>query len=191
MPTPSPRPRSASRWSRSIAANRRPPSQLLDGISTDTSEWLASHVSNVRGRLLLEEAPHDAAEAARRHLAYGRRTANLEDECDALALAARAELAMGDDTAANSSLDEYLEAWTKIGGTSSCSASLVEAGLVLVAYDRHQELAAAADLLRTATPWTDAAHALAERRYTDAAAILDSIPSIPLRDAALRLAGDA
>ena len=67
------------------------------------------------------------------------------------------------------------------------SGSLVEIGLALVACERHDELAAATDLLRTSTLWTDAAHALAERRYADAAAILDSIPSIPLRDAALVL----
>ena len=57
----------------------------------------------------------------------------------------------------------------------------------LAALDRHQQLAAAADVLPTPNPWTAAARALAARRYTDAAAILDSIPSIPLRDAALAL----
>jgi hypothetical protein len=71
----------------------------------------------------------------------------------------------------------------------TCSPSLVEAGLVLVVSERHEDLAAAADLMRISTPWTDAAHALAERRYTDAAAILDTIPSIPLRDSALALSG--
>jgi class 3 adenylate cyclase/tetratricopeptide (TPR) repeat protein len=163
---------------------------LLDGV-TDASEWTASKVSWVHGRLLLEEAPHDTAQAAHRRLAYGRRAANPEDECEALAMAARAELAIGDDAAANASLDEYLQVWTKIGGTLVCSPSLVEAGLVLAALDRHDELRAATDLLRTSTPWTDAAYALAERRYTDAAAILDAIPSIPLRDAALHLAADS
>jgi hypothetical protein len=52
-------------------------------------------------------------------------------------------------------------------------------------------------LLRTDNSRTDAkspmsntshGRSLAERRYTDAAAILDSIPSISLRDAALALA---
>jgi hypothetical protein len=161
---------------------------LLDGIPTSANEWLMSYISNVRGTLLLAESPDKAAEAALRPLAYGRRSGSLQFECDALVLAARASLAIGADTAANSSLDEFLDAWTRLGGNSS--STLVEAGFVLVAYDRHEELAAAADLLRTATPWTDAAHALAERRYTDAAAILDSIPSIPLRDVALRLAAD-
>ena len=88
---------------------------------------------------------------------------------------------MGNDTAANSFLDEYLEAWKRTGGVMTCSPSLVEAGLVLVVYDRHAELAAAVDLLRITTPWTDAAHALAERRYADAAAILDSHPQHPPR----------
>jgi hypothetical protein len=76
-----------------------------------------------------------------------------------------------------------------MGGVMTCSRSLVEVGLVLVACERHDDLAVAANLLRTPTPWTAAAHALAERRYTDAAAILDSLPSIPLRDAARALAG--
>ena len=106
-------------------------------------------------------------------------------------MAARAAQGFGDNDAANIYLDEYVEAWTRVGGISSCSASLVEAGLVLVAHNRHGELAAAVDLLRIATPWTDAARALAERRYAEAAAILDTIPSVPLRDAALRLAGDS
>jgi ATP/maltotriose-dependent transcriptional regulator MalT len=161
----------------------------LDGVSEDTSEWVFNLVWEVRGRLILDEAPQDSAVAARRHLAYARRVANIEAECNALALLARAELAMGDETEARSSLDQYLEVWKRMGGVMTCSRSLVEVGLVLVACERHDDLAVAADLLRTPTPWTAAAHALAERRYTDAAAILDSLPSIPLRDAARALAG--
>jgi class 3 adenylate cyclase/tetratricopeptide (TPR) repeat protein len=163
-------------------------SAMLDGITSDVNEWVASYVS--KGWLLLADAPHDAAEAARQALAYGRRAANVERECNALALLATAAQAMGDHADATSALDEYLDAWTRLGGTSVCSASLIEAGLVLAAFDRHDELAAAADLLRIPTPWTDAAYALAERRYRDAAAILDMIPSIPLRDAAVRLIHD-
>jgi hypothetical protein len=161
----------------------------LDAVLTDTSEWVASLVLEVRGRLLLDEAPQDSSAAARRHLAYARRTANIEAECNALALAARAEVALGHHTAASSLLDEYLEVWKRSGAVMTCSRSLVEVGLALVAYQRHDDLAAATDLLRTSTPWTDAAHALAERRYADAAAILETMPSIPLRDAALALSG--
>jgi hypothetical protein len=94
---------------------------------------------------------------------------------------------MGNESGANSFLDEYLESWKRTGGVPSRSPSLVEAGLVLVVYDRHAELGAAVDLMPGTSPWTEAAYALSERRYTDAAAILDAIPSIPLRDAALRL----
>jgi class 3 adenylate cyclase len=160
---------------------------ILDAISSDTSEWLMSYISTTRGHLLLADAPHEAAAAARRPIAYGRRVRNLQFTCDASALAARAALAIGDATAADTFLDDWIGAWTEIGGISACAPSLVEAGVVMAALDRHQELAAAADLVPIATPWTDAARALAERRYADAAAILDSIPSIPLRDAALRL----
>ena len=148
-----------------------------------------SESSNVRGRLLLDDVPAEAAEAARRHVAYGRRSGSVEAQCEGLALIARAELAGGDQVAVTRVLDEYLEAWSRLGGSVACAPSLVEAGLVLVACDRHRELSAAADLVRIANPWTDAARALAECRYTDAAAILDTIPSIPLRDAAVRLAG--
>jgi hypothetical protein len=155
---------------------------LLDGIEAP-SEWLTSNVSNLRGRLFLLKEPHEAAAAAQRQLAYASRTADIEHESAGFALAARAALAVGDDAAANAFLDAYLRAWTRIGGITLCVVSLVEAGLALVVLDRHEELAAAVDLLHTSTPWADAAHALAERRYSDAAAILDSIPSIPLRDA--------
>jgi hypothetical protein len=161
---------------------------MLEQIPSDMSEWLTSNALNARGRLLLEEAPHESAVAARTALAYGRGSANVEMECNALALAALAALAVGDRSAVDTALDEFVEMWTLAAGNASCSASLVEAGLALVAHDRHQELAAAADLLRVPTPWAEAAHALAEHRYADAAAILESIPSIPLRDAALRLA---
>lgn len=50
---------------------------------------------------------------------------------------------------------------------------------MLVTYDRHEELAAAADLLCVATPWREAAHTLGEQCYADAATILDSIQSVP------------
>ena len=163
---------------------------LLDGIEA-ASGWLTSNVSNLRGHLVLLKEPHEAGAAAQRQLAYANRTGDIEHDSEGFALAARAALAIGDDSAANAFLDSYLQAWTRVGGITLCVVSLVEAGLVLVVLDRHEELAAAADLLRIATPWTDAAHALAEHRYTDAAAILDSIPSVPLRDAALALADRA
>ena len=59
---------------------------------------------------------------------------------------------------------------------------------MFAAFGRHKELAAAIALLRTSTPWVEAATALADSRYDDAATILGSIPSIPFRDAALNLA---
>jgi hypothetical protein len=160
---------------------------LLDGISTEASEWLKSNASNARGQLLVTKDPREAAVAAHRQLAYGRQVTDVQHESRALALLARAALAIGDAAAANAFLDDFLEACNRVGGRGLSAQQLVEAGLVLVVYDRYAELAAAVDLLHTSTPWSDAARALAERRYTDAAAILDSIPSIPLRDAALAL----
>jgi class 3 adenylate cyclase len=158
----------------------------LDG-TADSSDLTTGEAASLHGRIVLERSPHEAIGGARQLLEFGRATDNPEKQCDALALVARAEIAMGDAVAADRSLDAYLEAWGRIGGTAVCAPSLVEAGLAFAARDRHRELAAATDLLRTRTPWTDAAHALAERRYADAAAILDSIPSIPLRDAARAL----
>ncbi|MDQ1534251.1 MAG: hypothetical protein QOF28_2012 [Actinomycetota bacterium] len=172
-----------------LALHRGEPTEvraLLDGIEA-SSEWLTSNVSNLRGHLILLKEPHEAGAAAQRQIAYANRTGDIEHESAGLALAARAALAIGDDSAAHTFLDAYLQAWTRIGGITLCVISLVEAGLALVVLDRHEELAAAVDLLHTSTPWADAAHALAERRYSDAAAILDSIPSIPLRDAARAL----
>jgi ATP/maltotriose-dependent transcriptional regulator MalT len=163
---------------------------IVDSVSTDTSEWVASLVAEVRGRLLLDEAPQDSADHARRHLAYAHRTTNVEAELRALSLAARSELALGNDSGANAFLDEYLAVWKRVGGVMTCSPSVVEAGLALVVCNRHDDLAAAAGLRRSSIPWISAANALAERRYADAAAILDSIPSIPLRDAALVLNAD-
>jgi tetratricopeptide (TPR) repeat protein len=163
---------------------------MIDRVSIDTNEWIACLVSQVRGRLLLDDAPQKSAAAARRHLAYARRTSNVEAEFNALSLIARAELAMGNTTEASAFLDEYLETWHRVGGVMTCSASLGEAGRVLVVSARHAELVAAVDLIRGTSPWTDAARALGERRHTDAAAKLDSIPSIPLRDAALALSTD-
>jgi class 3 adenylate cyclase/tetratricopeptide (TPR) repeat protein len=160
---------------------------LLESVAT-ASELSAAEAASVGGRLILERHPHKAADAAARHLQFGRGMANLEIQCDALALAAHAAQAAGDTAVAGTLLSEYLKAWSQIGGSIACSPSLVEAGLVLVAHNRHDELKAATLLLPIAASWREAALALADRRFVDAAMILDSIPSIPLRDATLRFA---
>ena len=85
-------------------------------------------------------------------------------------------------------LGRFLELWNATGGTMYLSRYLVEVGLVLAAHDRHDDLAAAVALLRTSTPWVEAARAVAAADYLEAARILDSIPSIPLGDAARALA---
>jgi class 3 adenylate cyclase len=174
-----------------LAIHRGDPSNaraLLDGATAGVSELNAAEDANVRGRLLLEESPNAAAAAAIRHLEFGRGSADFEIQCEALALAALAQQALSDSVRANALLDEFLQLWATLGLRVSCVPSLVEAGLVLVSFDRHDELAAAARLLRIRNPWADAALALADHRYDNAAEILDSIPSVPLRDAARRLA---
>ena len=135
----------------------RPPSAFLDAISTDTSEWVASLVSNVRGRLLLlEDAPHEAAAVAARQLRmHARSPIERRIACD-VALAARAALAVGDE--------RRRQRVSRRSGPGVDDESVAahacwrrDAGLVLVAKGRHQELAAARTCIRITTPWTDAA----------------------------------
>jgi hypothetical protein len=101
-----------------------------------------------------------------------------------LALRARAEHSLGNVDVTAETLTKFLDLWSSTGGTMYLSRYLVEIGLVLAAIGRHDDLARAVALLRTSTPWVDAARALGNAGYDDAARILDSIPSIPLRDAA-------
>ena len=148
-----------------------------------TTAWLLIW----RSRLVLGEQPERAVEHAERALAYANKTQNDEIRLEAYALLARAYEAAGRENAARSACDAFLEHWQSL---PISSAALVEAGLVLAADGRHDELADAA-ALALPSPWADAARALADRHYEPAAAILDSIPSIPFRDAISELIDDA
>jgi class 3 adenylate cyclase len=143
-------------------------------------------VDVVRGRLVLEHDPRRACEIGAAGLAYADQTQNTEWRLVALALCARAAHAAGDPVAAGQALDAWILCWHEIGGATFAPA-LVEAGLVLAAHERHAELAAAAQLT-IQSAWRGAARALANRRYEDAAAILDRLPCVPMRDAASALA---
>jgi tetratricopeptide (TPR) repeat protein len=140
-----------------------------------------------RGRLALRARPGQAIEDGERALAYADTTENNELRLDAYALLARARAARGDRAGARAACDAFLERWHAAGGMQLTADPLVETGLVLAADRRHADLAGAIALLTTPSPWADAARALADRREQEAAAILDSIPSIPLRDAAHEL----
>jgi len=140
-----------------------------------------------RGRLALPGQPDQVIEQAERALAYAGTTENDELRLEALALLARGHRARGERDSSRPACDAFLERWHAVGGMDLRAAELVEVGLVLAADQRHPELAGAAELLTTHSSWADAARALAGRRYEEAATILESIPSIPLRDAALEL----
>jgi len=137
----------------------------------------------LRGRLVLRKSPDRAVEHAERALAYADKTQNDEIRLEAYALLACAHRAAGRQGPARASCDAFLERWQSL---PSLTAALVVTGLVLVWDDRHAELADAA-ALALPSPWADAARALGDRRYEQAAAILDGIPSIPLRDGAREL----
>ena len=147
----------------------------MSGGDEFTTAWL----QNRRGRLVLSEHPERAVEYAEWALEYAGKIQNDEIRVEAYALLARAHQAAGRQDSARAACDAFLERWQSV---SAFTVALVEAGLVLVAQGRHAELAAAS-ALALASPWADAARALADQRYEQAAAILDTIPSIPLRDA--------
>jgi class 3 adenylate cyclase len=136
-----------------------------------------------RGRLALGAAPDSAIAYAERALAYADTTQNDELRVDAYALLARGHATRGDRASSRIACDSFLERWHAVGGMQSQVATLVETGLVLAAHGRNAELGAAAALLMTPSPWADAARALADKRYDQAAAILHNIPSMPIRDA--------
>src|SRR5207237_9816973 len=109
--------------------------------------------------------------------------ANDEFRPYALALLPSAHAALGEQDASRTACDAFLERWHTVGGMHHQTIALLETGVVLAADQRHPELASALALLTTPSPWADAARALGDGRYEEAAPILDSIPSIPLRDA--------
>jgi class 3 adenylate cyclase/tetratricopeptide (TPR) repeat protein len=152
------------------------------GAEEFTDAWLLGW----QGRLALSERPQQAVEDAERALAYADKTQNNEIRLEALALLARAHRAAGRPDAARAACDAFLEHWRHV---SLQVPALLETGLVLAADERHAELADAAALIPLPSPWADAARALADRRYPEAAAMLERIPSIPLLEAVLELIG--
>ena len=164
---------------------------MLDRAAVGANTWHRSLIAGIRCRLLLDEDPHEALLLAHETAKYVEQIGHHGAGLEALALIARAEHACGNRQAATDALDEYLHRWHVIGTALDGSEALVDAGLVLAAHGRHSDLAAAVDRMKTPTPWREAARALAEQRYDDAAEILDALPSIPLRNAVRELAANA
>lgn len=123
--------------------------------------WLEFDRSMMSGRLCLDEDPAQAATTAQAARAH-----NEDCLLAAHAFRARAEHALGNTEATQEALRAFLDLWNEVNGTMYLSRYLVEVGLVFAAFGRYAELASAI------------------------ATILGSIPSIPLRDAALHLAAD-
>jgi hypothetical protein len=136
-----------------------------------------------RGRLAGARADQ-AVDNAERALAFADATDNDELRLDAHALLARAHAADGNRDASRAACDAFLARWHTAGGMHLSADPLVEVALILAADHRHRELSRAIALLSARSPWADAARALAEKRERDAVAILEGIPSIPLRNAA-------
>jgi tetratricopeptide (TPR) repeat protein len=151
---------------------------LIDA-AEEGNEFATAWLLVWRSRLVLGQDPERAVEHAERALAYGDKAQNDEIRLEAYALLARAHQAAGHRDSAQAACDAFLERWHS---NPIPTVALFETGLVLAADRRHAELADAA-ALALPSPWTDAARALADHRYEQAAAILDSIPSIPFRDA--------
>jgi class 3 adenylate cyclase/tetratricopeptide (TPR) repeat protein len=163
--------------------------QILTGVHPGDA-WLEFDRSMVTGRLCLDDDPRQAARTARAAAIFAAQAENQDLQLAVLALRARAEHELGNTAVTSEALGKFLELWNTTGGTMYLSRYLVEIGFVLAAAGRHNHLAQAVALLRTSTPWVEAARALSDSRYDDAARILDSIPSIPLRDAARALSTD-
>jgi class 3 adenylate cyclase/ATP/maltotriose-dependent transcriptional regulator MalT len=149
--------------------------------------WLEFDRSMVAGRLCLDDNPRQAARTARTSATFASQAENQDCLLAVHALRTRAEHALGNMTVAEQTLGKFLELWNTTGATMYLSRYLVEVGLVLAAFGRHDDLAAAVSLVRTSTPWLESARALAHANYDEAARILDSIPSVPLHDAARAL----
>jgi tetratricopeptide (TPR) repeat protein len=155
--------------------------------SSGKDEFSGALLLLCRARIALLDQPDKATEHAERVLAFGDTTENDEIRLQAHAVLARAHRARGASEAACAACDAFLERWHAVRGLSNAAVPLVEVGLVLAADGRHVDLAAAATLVTTPSPWADATRRLANGSYEEAAAVLDAIPSIPLGDAAREL----
>jgi class 3 adenylate cyclase len=149
-----------------------------------TSALARSTAATVRARLYRLRDPALARAQAEAAVAYGERVENVEQALIGRAALAAACLADGDRQAAADVCHVALAACAAAPPTGDI---VVELALVLAVLGRGDEIRAPAAELPPG-PWRDAALALADRRYEDAACALDGIPSVPLRDAARQLA---
>ena len=157
---------------------------LEDAEREPTSTLARSTAATVRARLFRGREPASARAQAEAAVAYGERVENVEQALIGRAALAGACLADGDRQSAADVCDAALAACAAAPPTGDI---VVELALVLAVLERHDDVRAPAAELPPG-PWRDAALAVADRRYEDAAAALDAIPSVPLRDNARELA---
>ena len=162
---------------------------LIDQLPSDIDEATKTDRSQLLGRARLTERPSEAAETAQAANAYALRAHRNDFRFDALALLARAEHELGDSEVAQAAIDDFLVLWNECGGFGPAAWNLLELAIVAASYGRVAAVAKASESVIVASPWLDAIRALAVDDFAGAAAILESIPSVPLRDAVLRLAG--
>ena len=141
------------------------------------------------GHLLLVSDPQRAIGLAASALGYANDTENNEVRLEAIALAARAALAAGDRAAADRAADDYLACWNATGSRAMSAISLLEVGFVLAALDRHAELRARRRLHGHRRVGRRGARTPA-RRYDEAIAVLEQLPSVPLSAAVRTLAAE-
>jgi len=144
-----------------------------------------------RARLAVTSRPDEAVEHGERVLAYADTTHNDELRLQACGPLARAHQARGDRDAARTACDAFLRRWHSVAGLYTGAVPFVEVALVLAGDGRHADIDRAVLLLNVPSTWAEAIRSFAAGSYDEAAALLDGIPSIPLRDAARALAATA
>lgn len=104
----------------------------------------------------------------------------LEMGLTCAALTALAAVLRKDTASGDCAVDDFTAVFPRLALPGQSGFNLAVVAVSMAILDRHDELARLVELQPLASPWKHAAQALAEERYTDAAAILDAIPSVPL-----------
>jgi class 3 adenylate cyclase len=142
---------------------------------------------HLRARILAASGQTAAALAdAATVIEYHQAIDDVEGQLGGMALRALACAAGGAMEDALAACTEFIAEWTRVGGMLARLENLIEVAPILAAADRHAELRAAATLVMAHSLWVDAALAIADGRYEDAADTCASIGSLP-NEAAIRV----
>ena len=154
--------------------------KLLSRIDT-TNRYDANEARGASGRLELgcgriAQALADASEM----IGYAEGVGNDQMLYSGLALQTRCLSAAGRPAEALEACRRFLDRWHESGGTSGGATELCEIADILAMTGQHESVRAAAMLLPEASRWRDALLAVADERYSDAAAVYEEIGSQPL-----------